>query len=146
MKKSRMVIKVDRYGTLMINRSNHILIVFHLHGRVWKTKWRNGEMTFLKSENKWLPLFCRVQLLCLCLPWTGKTCSACWCKTSQTLLCHRSYRSHLFFLVLRISPLPRDFSVLSVSARRLVLKPFIGNCNRANFTLQLLLLFANKFH
>ena len=81
------------------------------------TKQRNGEMTFLKSKNKWLPLFCRVQLLCLCLPWTGKTCSACWCKTSQILLCHRRYRSHLFFLVLRISPLPRDISVLSVSAR-----------------------------
>ena len=37
------------------------------------TKQRNGEMTFLKCKNKWLPLFCRVQLLCLCLPWTGKT-------------------------------------------------------------------------
>ena len=34
MKKSKMVIKVDPYGTLMINRGNHILIVFHLHGRV----------------------------------------------------------------------------------------------------------------
>jgi len=128
----------------------------------------------------------------------AKLCSACCCKTSQILLCHRSYRSHLFFFVLRISPLPRDFSVLSVSApptpsiwfyclgqrtkqprsqvlspthlslslsrsvgtgrrepwergwgqnaRRLVLTPFIGNCNTANFTLQLFLLFANKFH
>ena len=37
-------------------------------------------------------------------------------------------------------------SFYTVSTRRLVLKPFIGNCNRANFTLQLLLLFANKFH
>ena len=26
------------YGTLMINRGNHILIVFHLHGRVKNTK------------------------------------------------------------------------------------------------------------
>ena len=31
MKKSRMVMKVDLYGTLMINRGNRILIVFHLY-------------------------------------------------------------------------------------------------------------------
>ena len=46
----------------------------------------------------------------------AKLCSACWCKTSQILSCQNSYRSHLFFLVLRIPPLPRDFKVLSVSA------------------------------
>ena len=80
------------------------------------TTWQNGEMTFLNSKNKWLPLFCPVQLLFLCLLWTGKLCSVCWCKTSQILLCHRRYRSHLFFLVPRISPLLRDFPVLSVSA------------------------------
>ena len=31
MKKSRMVMKVDLYGTLMINCGNRILIVFHLY-------------------------------------------------------------------------------------------------------------------
>ena len=36
-------------------------------------KTRNGEMTFLNNKNKWLTLFCRVQLLFLCLLWTGKT-------------------------------------------------------------------------
>ena len=30
-KKSRMVMKFDLYGALMINRSNHILMVFHLY-------------------------------------------------------------------------------------------------------------------
>ena len=46
MKKSRMVIKVDPYGSLMINRNNYTLIVFIYTG-VFKTrndeiaKWRN---------------------------------------------------------------------------------------------------------
>ena len=31
MKKSRMVMKFDPCSTLMINRGNHVLIVFHLY-------------------------------------------------------------------------------------------------------------------
>ena len=34
MKKSRMVMKLDPYGVLMINRGNRILIVFHLFATI----------------------------------------------------------------------------------------------------------------
>ena len=74
-------------------------------------------MTFLSNKNNWLPV-CFVVSSCYFLAFyvPAKFCSACWCKTSQILLYQGSYRSHLFFLVLRISPLPRDFSVLSATA------------------------------
>ena len=74
-------------------------------------------MTFLSNKNNWLPV-CFVVSSCYFLAFyvPAKFCSACWCKTSQMLLYQRSYRSHLFFLVLRISPLSRDFSVSSATA------------------------------
>ena len=117
MKKSRMVVKVCCVDDKSQQSYFDCVSLIRACLKHEMTKWRNGEITILNSKKKNDSLYFVVSS-CYFFAFyePAKLCSACWCKTSQILLCHRRYRSHLFFLVPRISPFPRDFPVLSVSA------------------------------
>ena len=86
--------------------------LFHCLGSIQpRACLTHGEMTFLNSKNKRLPLFCRVQLLFLCLLWTGSA-----FKTTQIVLCHSQLSTVLDFSQSR--DLPRFKDLLCPGASR----------------------------